>query len=745
MKLLHYTLIVPIAFLSVCNADEPAATREVSFGHEVMAVLSKSGCNLGTCHGNANGKGGLKLSLRGQDPETDFLTLTRSVGARRVTPLDPAASLLLQKPTMLVPHEGGRRFSTDSLEYQLLRDWIGHGLKSTQNESELIALKIVPQQKTIISPATSVQLSVTAVFQDGGEKDVTRLAVYEPSSLAVQVSPGGMVRSERSGLTDIVVRYLHRQAPVRLEFIDNHADFVFDPPEVANFVDEAVFDQLRRLRINPAQLCDDSTFIRRAYLDLTGLLPPPDEAKTFLASKDVDKRSQLIDRLLDSNEFSDFMSLRWADLLRVESKTLDEKGMQHFYDWIHDSFAQRKPLHEFAAQIVEARGSTYKVPPTNFYRSLRKPALRAEAVAQVFLGIRLQCAKCHNHPFGRWTQDDYYAWTNFFERVDYKIIENKRRDKSDKNEFVGEQIVQLKDSGDTKIPGSKQVAGLRFLGNDADDVDESSTAGDPPPDRLKRLGTWFRSANERFAATQANRIWAQLMGRGIVDPIDDFRSTNPPVNPVLLDRLAREFAESKYDVRHLMRIICNSKTWQLASEPSRDSMSELTFAHNALRRLTAEQTLDAISTVLDVPVKFGGHDKGVKAVQIKGVRNGGHRYAKPEIGDSFLKLFGKPNRVQTCDCERSEQTTLAQTFELVSGKLVNHMLQKSGGNIDRWATSKNRDKVVAQVYWVALSRSATETEARAATSYLESSGDDRAAIEDLVWAILNSNEFLLRH
>jgi hypothetical protein len=721
-----------------------------SFRNEVMAALSKAGCNQGTCHGNANGKGGLKISLRGQSPDLDFATLTRHGGSRRANIVQPEASLLLQKPVMNVPHEGGKRFKTGSEAYRILHDWIAEGMPADANDApSLVSLKVEPQHATIYAPETTARLRAIAGFSNGQTRDVTNLAVFESSATFVSVSDNGVATADRSGLTTVTARYLDRQVPVRLEFVPERPGFVSSVPEPANFVDELVFKQLVRLKINPSEACDDTVFLRRAYLDLTGLLPTAEQARQFVASTEPSKRVKLIDTLLDSPEFVDMQTLRWADLLRVEEKTLDRKGVEVFHDWIHESFAKHKPLNQFAKEILEARGSTYKVPPTNFYRALRVPEARAEATAQVFLGIRLQCAKCHNHPFDRWTQDDYYGWSNFFGRVDYKIIENKRRDKNDKNEFVGEQIVLLKDKGDVKNPATGETAGLRYLGNHANVASESEDEQnqDAKLDRLQRIAAWMSSpSNERFAAAQANRIWYQVIGQGIVDPIDDFRSTNPPVNEELLEALTREFVTHNFNVRHLFRLIMNSKTYQLSSTTNATNADdELVFSHVIPRRLTAEQTLDAIAQTLDVPIKFGGHDSGTKAVQLRGVRNGGHRYAAPEIGDRFLALFGKPGRLLTCECERSDGTTLAQTFEMVSGELIDQLLRSSNGRI---ASAVKGDgpirKTITDLYWSALSRGPSGDELAAAEDHVKSSDDARRGLEDVGWALLNSNEFMFR-
>ena len=715
-----------------------------SFRQDVMPVLSRSGCNLGTCHGGASGKGGLKLSLRGQDPDDDFRVLTRELSSRRVNIVQPDQSLLLLKPLMEVPHEGGRRFEVTSHEYQILNDWIAAGLPGDPDTlSPVLRLTVTPTQVTVVEKSSPVKISAVAHFSDGSTRDVTHLAVYSSSSIAIDVSDQGQVSVDQPGLTTVTVRYLEFQEPIRIEIIPDQPDFQFVAPEPANVVDEHVFRQLQRLRINPSTVCSDSVFIRRAWLDLTGQLPPANVAKDFVASTDSNKRAAMIDRLLASEGYVDQQTMYWADLLRVEEKTLDETGLKVYHQWIRNSIASGKPLNEFISEIIAARGSTYKVPPANFYRALRSVEERSETVAQVFLGVRLTCAKCHNHPFDQWTQDDYYDWSNFFGRIDYEIIENKRRDKSDKHEFVGEQIVKMKPDGEIRSARTRQSAGLRFLGEA-----ETAAAETDSQDRLQLLAAWLTSKeNHRFAATQANRIWYQLMGRGIVDPIDDFRATNPPVNKDLLDELTSQFIRENFDVRSLTRTIMMSRTYQLSSEPNPSNQhDELCFSRVVPQRLTSERMLDAVSTVLETDVPFGGHEPGTKAVQLIGVRNGEFRYARPEAGDDFLKLFGRPSRLQSCECERSNDPTLAQTFEMVSGELISGLMSQSGNRIVNAVSSDvSPEEFVSDLYWAAVSRPPSSEEQSALLVYIRNASDLPAAFQDVTWAVLNCNEFLLRH
>ena len=729
-----------VALLLIAGSAEAAAP---SFRHDVMAVLSRSGCNQGTCHGNQNGKGGLKLSLRGQDASRDYRELTHGLSGRRINSVEPAASLLLQKPAMQIPHEGGKRFALDSREYDIFKRWIEAGHPDDPADlPRLTKLEVSPRQLTTVAGSEPVPLKVTAHFSNDTTRDVTQLAVYESSSIAVTVSPEGVASCDKPELTTISVRYLNRQAPVRLEFIANRPNFVFDAPEPANRIDELVFQQLERLKMNPSPVSDDSTFLRRVYLDLTGLLPPVSKAREFVASSDPNKRAAVIDELLSSEEFVDQQAQRWADLLRAEEKTLDATGLKTYHEWIRECVEADKPLNEWAAELISARGSTYKVPATNFFRALRTPEERAESTAQMMLGVRLTCAKCHNHPFDRWTQDDYYGWSNFFARIDYEIIENKRRDKSDKHEFVGEQIVKIKPEGEVTNVRTGKPAGLRFLGEAKNDVQETAES-----DRLQELADWIRSPeNRRFAATQANRLWNQVMGLGVVDPIDDFRDTNPPVNPELLQLLTDELIAGNFSSKHLLRLILNSRTYQLSSVPNATNADdERCFSHCIPRRLTAEQTLDAITGALETSVRFGGHDVGTRAVQLIGVRNGEFRYAKPEVGDQFLKLFGRPNRLQSCECERSNETTLAQTFEMVSGEVIAHSLSANDNRIAQAVSSDQTfDEFLDGLYWSALTRAPTEQERLSLGAYVDKAENRRAALTDIAWAVLNSNEFLLR-
>lgn len=716
---------------------------EVSFDRDVMSVLSKAGCNQGTCHGNQNGKGGFKLSLRGQDPAFDFESLTRGSSSRRVNLSEPSRSLILLKSTMEIPHQGGKRFDSDFPEFQILQQWIMAGTPRQSKLPRVKELIVEPTDVVAISPLDQVTLKVTAVFDDAqnSRRDVTRLTVFETSEPIVDVSAAGQIQRRDYGQTVVIARYLDQQVPVRVAFIPPRDGFERQAPPAANAIDTVVFKRLEQLRMNPSPVCDDVTFLRRTFLDLTGRLPSPQAAREFLSddlpSDSAAKRTKLVQQLLDSQEHADFWSQKWCDLLRNEETTLDRKGVQNLHAWIRREIQDDMPFDQFARELVAGRGSTYTNPPANYYRALRTADMRSESTAQLFLGIRVQCAKCHNHPFAEWTQDDYYGWTNLFARVDYMILENDRKDQNDKHEFDGEQIVITKSDGEVKHP-SGRVIKPRFL-------DAKRSEAHSNRDRLVSLGAWLTSPeNERFAQNQVNRVWHQLLGRGIVDPIDDFRATNPPSHPELLDFLTREFVEHNFSTKYLIRLIMASATYQLSAEPnSTNGDDELNFSHARIKRLSAEQLTDAISDVTGVPVVFNGYPLGLKATQIPGVR--AIRRSTPSSGDQFLSVFGKPPRLTTCECERGGETTLSQAFQLISGPLMNELLAEPQNDLQRLLSQPNDTQAaIVELYFKTLSRSPSPSELDHAIRLLSQSKDQRRTLEDVAWALMNSNEFLFR-
>ena len=782
----------------------------MSFRREVMAVLARAGCASGPCHGNRNGKGGFKLSLRGEDPDTDYATLINGLAGRRLDFGSPADSLLLLKPTTDVAHEGGARLKKGSREYEILRRWIAARAPDDATAPRLARLEVTPRDDYYYAPRTNAQIRATAVFADGVRRDVTALAVYEVANVAVaEVAPDGRVLRKSDGETTVLVRYLDQQAPVRLAFVPRRPEYAARKfPQPANAVDEQVYAKLKQLRLNPAGPCTDEVFLRRAYLDLLGILPTADEARAFVADAAKDKRSRLVDTLLERPEFAESWALKWADLLRLDERTLDRKGARLFYDWLRTAIASHQPLDEFARELVAARGSTYANPAANYYRNLRTPVERAEAAAQVWLGTRLQCAQCHNHPYERWTQDNYHDWTALFERVDFQVLENRRQDENDSHEFKGEQVVYVKNSGEHQNPRTKKTSVPRFLGVAApvsewskqnatliaDASSPSPLNGEragvrgeaangrgsspsphptlsPPsgsgegkalsapnvgaiawptnaitgPTDLDALAVWLTSTNNPlFARSQANRIWFHLMGRGLVDPIDDFRSTNPASHPALLDTLTAELVKSGYDLRQVIRLVMSSRTYQASSEPAKGSEDDsVNYSHNVVRRLTAEQLLDAQSEAAGVPLEFGGYPEGIRAGQMPLLKTGARRKSSPL--DQFLVAFGKPPRQTPSECERSSEPTMTQAFALISGPTVQDFIGEKDNRLGPLlASGKPARELVNELFWTALTRAPSRPESEQLARLMDTAPDKRAALEDILWGLLNAKEFVLR-
>lgn len=740
--------------LGISRADSP-----VSFRRDVMQLLSKGGCNAGACHGNASGKGGFKLSLRGEDPEADYRALVEELSGRRINRVQPEESLLLLKPIAAVAHEGGQRFAADSPAYLRLREWISGGALNDHTTAPVpTRLEVWPTQQVLLEPERELTIRAVAHFADGSHRDVSTEAVYEASNPLLQISPAGRVQREHFGESVVLVRYLNQQLPVRILFAPARPDFRWANPQPANYIDEHIFAKLRTVRLNPGEIANDALYLRRAYLDLLGRLPSPNETRAFLSDTAEGKRGELIDRLLDRPEFAEFWALKWSDLLRVEERTLDRKGMGAFHNWIRESFATNKPLDQFVRELITARGSTYAQPAANFYRANRTPIDRALTVSQVFLGTRLNCAQCHNHPFDRWSQDDYHDWGAVFARVNYKVLRNDRKDENDSHEFKGEQIVYVAASGELPNPRTGKAAVPRMLGMNepmgaSGASEDAAAAGDPRlgPRRfgeLETLARWLTSpTNHVFARVQANRLWFHLMGRGLVDPVDDFRATNPASHPELLEALGADFAQHGFDVRHLIRTIMNSRTYQVGpAATATEAEDELNYSRSVPRRLSAEQLLDAQHQVTGVPFSRENYPGLTRAVQLPGGTPLKQKGAS--LQDGFLQVFGKPKRLLSCECERSEATTMAQALELISGPSLHQLITKDTNALSRGLEADpSGETAVDELYWSALARAPQPAELARIRQLLTQAPDvtgRRAVLEDVTWALLNSKEFVLR-
>jgi hypothetical protein len=707
--------------------DSLADARPVSFRRQVVAVLTQAGCNAGACHGTPSGKNGFRLSLRGYLPDVDYENLTHDMQGRRVNAIDADRSLILLKATGQVPHEGGKRFDVASTQYKILRDWIAAGRPSDLEAAPRLArLELVPGRAVVKEPERTQQVQVVGHFADGSASDVTALACFSSSDLeTADVSPAGTVTSGKMGEAAILVRYLDATATSRLTFLRDVPGFVWPSPTEQNFVDKHVFAKLKQLRLPPSELTTDEEFMRRAYLDVCGILPTPDEARAFLANRSTDKRAKLIDALLDRSAYADFWSLKWADKLGCNNRFVGAAGAYKYRRWIRDWVASNRPFDQWVREILTATGPNYSQPAAGFYRRIRDPDSRVETVAQLFLGVRVQCARCHNHPAERWTQDDYFGLAAFFPRIKYKDSEN----------FIGiynkEEVVYVDRAGEVTHPRTGQPVVPKFLGGRAAPANDTE-------DRRQVLAAWLTASdNAFFARTAVNRIWYHLFGRGIVEPVDDFRDSNPPSNDELLDALAADFVDHGFDTKHVIRTIMNSRTYQLSSRPNELNAEDVKyFSHVQLRLLTAEQLLDAISQVTGSSEKFAGLPLGTRAAELP----------DGEFYHRFLRAFGQPQRSSACECERESDSTLTQALHLIGGRVVHSKLRATDGRVQLLATSqKQPSDLIDELYLSTLSRFPTDAERQVGLTYFNSGSDCRTSVEDLTWALINSKEFLFQH
>jgi hypothetical protein len=725
-----------VGLLTIAIALPSARGDGASYANEVVPILARAGCNSGPCHGNLNGKGGFRLSLRGFDLLADHAAITRDALGRRVDPAHPDESLLLQKATGRVPHEGGIRFGSSSPEYRLLREWIANGCPNDSvTAPKLTKLDVGESTRILVDPQANTTIRATATFANGRSADVTPLLSFDTNNVGIAtVKPTGEVVREMPGEVVVSVRYLDRIAPVRIAFVPNRPVPTIDPGD--HPIDRITAAQFRNLRLMPSPIADDATFLRRAHLDALGTIPTVAEAKAFLADRDPAKRAKLVDRLLARPEFAEYWAQKWSDLLRNEEKSLDAKGTRVFSQWLKSQFDADVPLTDFAKSILVGRGSSYAVPPANFYRAVRDPYLRAEAVAQVFLGVRVSCARCHNHPFDVWTQDDYHRFAAVFAGIDYRIVSNSRLDDLDKHEFVGEQIV-VHNRGKTLPHPRGGDAKPKLLGAKPAD-------GDP----LATLADWVADpANPFFAKAQANRVWLHLTGRGLVDPNDDFRASNPASQPELLEHLALVFRERGHRLKPLVKHIMTSRTYQTSSQPNDTNAGDESYHSRAIvQPLEAEQLMDALARGLGANFRFAGYPAGTRAGQVASMPQTGKRHAK-NAGDAerFMRTFGKPERLLTCECERSDDAGMMQAFQLMTGDVVNGLLKQPDNRIgQRLAAKADAKEVLADLYLATLTRPPSEDEAERLLSYVARATDKRAAWEDIAWGLINSKEFLLR-
>lgn len=702
-----------------------------TFANHVESVFSKQGCNMGACHGAAAGKGGFRLSLRAYDPDADYVRLRLEGRGRRIVKTIPDESLILKKPSLATSHVGGLRLKQDSLEYRVVQSWISDGAPGpSKRDAHIASLEVLPRER-ILLPAARQQLLVTARFSDGHREDVTHWARYSSNEEPIaRVDDRGLVTMRGCGETVISVWYLGKVAFARLgvpfDGGRRTADVKSGSVAVNGAIDRLVNAKLQRLGLRASPRCADAEFVRRVYLDAIGTLPTPAETRAFLADSDPRKRETLIESLLERPEYTDFWTYRWADMLRINRDLVGAKGMASLYGWMRNNVAQNRPWDRIAYDLITASGTT-SAGPANFYRMGTKPEEFAETVSQTFLGIRVQCAHCHNHPFEKWTQTDYYRMANFFARV-------KR------TETGGQDFVRVASAGDVDHPKlHRPMAPAPF--------DGPQLALEDRGDRREFLAKWVTAPeNPYFARTLVNRIWKQCMGRGLVEPVDDMRLTNPASNEPLLAELTKEFTESGYDAKKMMCTILLSDTYQRSARTDASNRPDDRFySHYLPRRIPAEALLDAVCQVTGAPEKFAGMPKGTRAISLPDTH----------IASDFLDLFGRPARQVTCECERNMEPNMAQALHLITAATLNGKISAKDGTLAKLATARKSDmEIVEELYLACFSRKPTPSEHNAVSEALATAGgktpEEIAAARqqvfaDLLWAMLSSPEFVYNH
>jgi hypothetical protein len=713
-----------VIFLAVqgsCLGQEASRGRPLHFENDIVPLLTKFRCNSSGCHGKAEGQNGFKLSVFGFDPAADHAALTKEGRGRRVFAGAPEHSLLLRKVSGGVPHGGGLRIRPGSEEYQVIRSWIAAGAPfGDPAEPRVVSIQVTPKERVLPMRAEQ-RLRVVARYGDEREVDVTRHTRFQSNNDGLAgVDENGLVTAgETPGEVAIMASYMGAvdvfQALVpRAERIDPYPALA-----EANFIDRLVFHKLRKLNILPSEPADDATLLRRVYLDTIGTLPTAREARQFLADSRPNRRARLVDELLLRPEFADYWALKWADLLRVDRQILGHKYAYAYYKWIRDSIASSKPLDRFAREIITAEGRLAEEGPASFFRVVTKPGDAASSLSQVFLGVRIACAECHHHPFDRWSQTDYYGMQAFFTQVGVK--------KSGPIEMVVA-------SGEPKTthPRTGEIILPHALGT-------PMPPAAPTGDRRIVLADWLTAPDNRwFARNLVNRTWAHFMGRGLVEPVDDVRATNPPTNPELLDALADHFVESGFDFRRLIHTITASRVYQLSSHPnSTNERDEQNYSRALFKRIDAEVLLDMVSKTTGVPERFPGVPAGYRAIQLW----------DSKVPHYFLKLFGRPMRTSACECERNHQPGVSQVLHLLNGPEIHAKLTHADGYVAKTVPRLTDDAaLVDDMYLTFYSRYPAEAERRIALEYLAKRPDRRReAAEDLGWGLMNSLEFVFNH
>ncbi|MGE3315312.1 MAG: DUF1549 domain-containing protein [Planctomycetaceae bacterium] len=710
-----HKVVVPVT-VAAATTDRP-----ISFKMDVMPVFMKAGCNMGSCHGSARGKDGFRLSLFGFDPDGDFHRLTREVSGRRINLALPSESLLVEKSIGKVPHTGGKRFEESSEMNATFIRWLESGAPADAAAVPAVtSVELFPPGGVLDGEGATQKLTVRAKYADGTDRDITSLAYFMTSNdNSATVSQDGVVTAANRGEAFIMARFDTHTVGNHYIVLPKGLKFEFPAVAENNYIDTHINNKLRKLRIAPSELCTDEEFLRRVSLDIAGVLPSVEEYDRFMKDADPKKREKVVDELLNRKEFVEMWVMKWAELLAIRSSTtVSYKSMLLYYNWLQEQVATNVPVDVMVQRLIASKGGTFANAATNYYQMETDTLKTAENAAQVFMGMRIQCAQCHNHPFDRWTMDDYFSFAAFFSQIGRKPGEDPR-----------ELIVFNSGGGEVSNPVTGKVMQPKFLGGAVPELKGR--------DRREVLAGWLASSeNPYFARNLANIVWTHFFGKGLTNPVDDVRVSNPPVNPELLDDLASHITNYKYDFKKIVRDICTSRTYQLATKTNASNASDdRNFAHATLRRVRSEIMLDCISQATDTKNKFQGLPVGARAVQI----------ADGNTSTYFLQAFGRATRATVCSCEVKVEPNLSQALHMLNGETVNQKIQEGKLIERRLAEKKTPPQIFEELYIRMLTRKPTEKEVAALNAALAGQPDHKLVLEDIFWALLNSREFLFNH
>lgn len=705
------------------KVEKAKVDRPISFNLDVMPTFMRAGCNTGSCHGAARGKDGFRLSLFGFDPKGDYHRLTRELSGRRINLSMPSESLLLEKAIGAVPHTGGKLYEKDSELYNEVLRWLQAGAPYDAGAIPTVEkVEIYPEGGVMDGKGTTQQVSVLAYYSDGTTRDVTSLSAFSSNNdNSATVSKTGLITADNRGEAFIMARFDTHTVGSHFVVLPKGLDFEWPNVPEYNYVDKLVHNKLKKLRVIPSEVCSDAEFLRRASLDICGILPSIVEFNQFVADKDPKKREKVVDQLLNRKEFVEMWVMKWSELLQIRTvnNRISYKSALLYYNWLQERIANNVPLDKMVQELLGSTGGTFANAATNYYENERDTLKVSENVAQVFMGMRIQCAQCHNHPFDRWTMDDYYSFAAFFSQIGRKRSEDPR-----------ESIIYNRGSGEVRHLVDKRVMQPKFLGGAQPEVKGK--------DRRVVLANWLASdENPYFATNLSNIVWAHFFGKGIINEVDDVRVSNPPVNPELLDELAKRFTEYNYDFKKLVRDICTSRSYQLSTQTNPTNEKDLTnFSHAMPRRLRAEVLLDCISQVTNAPNKFRGLPMGARAVQI----------ADGNTTNYFLTTFGRAKRDTVCSCEVRMEPSLSQALHLLNGDTVNRKIDQGKFVESRIKAGKKPLEIVDEMYISCLSRKPTDKEYSNLVQVLdENKKDEKNTLNDVFWSLLNSREFIFNH